>query len=247
MNVKMFFKQNASTILTGLGGVGVVATLVMAVKTTPKAMKLLEVAEEDKGEKLTKLEVIKVAGPTYIPTIIMGAATLSCIFGANVLSKRQQAALTSAYALLDSAHKDYKKKVTELYGEDADERVRSEIAKDKYEEDDIEEEDDGKQLFYDEYSQRYFRATNETIMKAEYELNKLLSLNCYTTLNKWYDLLGIEKVDYGETVGWSGAKMFDMYRSAWIEFEHEKVIFDDGLECFIIHMPLPPITGFEDY
>ena len=84
-------------------------------------------------------------------------------------------------------------------------------------------------------------------MKAEYELNKLLSLDCYTTLNEWYDLLGIEKVDYGETVGWSGAKMFDMYWSAWIEFEHEKVIFDDGLECFIIHMPLPPIADFEDY
>ena len=85
--------------------------------------------------------------------------------------------------------------------------------------------------------QRYFRATNETVMRAEYELNKLLSLDCYATLNEWYDLLGIEKVDYGETVGWSGAQMFDMYWSAWIEFEHEKVIFDDGLECFLIPYP----------
>ena len=69
----------------------------------------------------------------------------------------------------------------------------------------------------------------------------------YSDMKQVLHELGIEKVDYGETVGWSGAQMFDIYRSAWIEFEHKKVIFDDGLECFIIHIPLPPIAGFEDY
>ena len=42
-----FLKRNASTILTCVGAVGVVATSVMAVKATPKALILLEKA---KGE-----------------------------------------------------------------------------------------------------------------------------------------------------------------------------------------------------
>ena len=129
----LFLKRHASTILTYAGGAGVIATSVMAVKATPKAFALLENAKTKKGEGLTKLEKIKVAGIEYIPAIIMGVSTIICIFGANALNKRQQAALISAYALLNNSYKDYKKKLAELYGEYAVEEIKKEIAKDKYE------------------------------------------------------------------------------------------------------------------
>ena len=61
----------------------------------------------------------------------------------------------SAYALLDSSYKEYKKKTDELYGEDAGKQIRGEIAKDKYVGDDV-SLDDGKELYYDFYSGRYF-------------------------------------------------------------------------------------------
>lgn len=53
---KRFVKKNASTILTMIGGTGVVITSVMAVKTTPKALKMLEKAKEEKGEEITNFE-----------------------------------------------------------------------------------------------------------------------------------------------------------------------------------------------
>lgn len=99
---KVFFKRNASTILTCAGGAGVVATSVMAVKATPKVLRILDQAKEEKNDKLTKFEIVKMAGPVYIPTFLVGAGTLACIFGANILNKRQQAALISAYALLEN-------------------------------------------------------------------------------------------------------------------------------------------------
>ena len=40
------------------------------VKATPKALSLLEQAKEEKGEELTKLETVKIAGPAYIPSIV---------------------------------------------------------------------------------------------------------------------------------------------------------------------------------
>ena len=240
MNIKQFIKRNSATILTCVGGAGVIITSVMAVKETPKALRLIEEAEKEKGESLTKLEVVKAAAPVYIPAIATGAATIACIFGANALNKRHQAALMSAYALLDSSYKDYKNKVKDLYGEEADQKVRADIAKDKFKDDELYHEDDGKKLFYDEYSNQYFRATNETVLRAEYEINRILAEDCYATLNEYYDLLDVPKVNYGEYVGWSSAQMY------WINFNHEKVEMDDGLECYIISIT-EPLVDFEDY
>lgn len=243
---RLFLKKNASTILTVMGGAGVIATSVMAVKATPKAMRLLEEAQSEKGEELTTLEKVQVAGPSYIPAITVGAATITCIFGANMLNKRQQAALASAYALLDSSYKDYKNKVKELHGEEFDEEIRASIAKDKYEEGEYDDEDDDKLLYYDEFSGRYFRATPETVFKAEYELNKLMVDDWAVCLNDLYKLLDIPTVDYGDYVGWSGAQLYEMYWSSWINFHQEKVVMDDGLECTILRMT-EPVVDYNEY
>jgi len=245
---KLFMKRNASTILTGAGAVGVVMTSVMAVKATPKALRLLENAKQEKGEDLTTLEVIKTAAPVYIPSVLVGAATITCIFGANVLNKKQQAAMMSAYALLDQSYKDYKKKVEELYGEGSTKQIEQEIVKDKYNESDLSIDDsDGKELFYDAFSERYFRATLSDVLEAEYEVNHILACEYGLYLNGFYELLGIEEVDYGNYIGWSSAELYETYWNSWIEFEHQKVTMDDGLECTIINILTEPTFDFENY
>ena len=243
-NSKMFLSRNSSTILTCIGGAGVVTTAVLAVKATPKAVRLLEEAKKEKGEDLTKLEVIKVAGPSYIPAAISGVSTIACIFGANIFNKRHQASLASAYALLDNSYKEYKKKVTELYGENAHKDVISEIAKDNYEPDDVE---DDRLLFYDEFSGRYFRSTMADVLEAEYEVNHLLAQDAGVYLNEFYDLLGLETVDYGDHLGWSSFELVETYWYCWVEFEHTKVTMDDGMECYVITMLKEPTFDFENY
>ena len=229
-----------------VGAIGVGATAVTAVKDTPKALRLLESAKEEKGEELTKLETIKVAGPVYIPSIILGASTIGCIVGANILNKRQQAALMSAYALLDNSYKDYKKKSQELYGDDADIQIKKSIAEDKYKEADI-VVDDNKQLFYDDFSGRYFESTMEDVIWAEYELNRTVSIYGGVYLNDFYDFLNIPTTDYGNYLGWSADSLSEMYWSSWVDFEHVKTVMDDGLECYIIVMRYEPVPDFNDY
>lgn len=109
---QIFLKRNSGTILTGMGAAGVVVTSIMAVKATPKAIRILEEAKEEKGEELTVVETVRAAGPIYIPAFISGASTIACIFGANILSKRNQATLASAYAFLNNSYKEYKNKVS---------------------------------------------------------------------------------------------------------------------------------------
>lgn len=159
-----------STILTIVGAIGVVGTAIMAAKAAPKAVQLLHEAEEEKGEELTVMEKVKTAGPVYIPTIVTGAATVACIFSANVLNTRNQAALTSAYAVLDSSYKEYKRKVKEMYGEDADARVMESMVRDHYEEIKDEVPSEEKLLFWDYTSCRYFEAKLEDVLqKVELE------------------------------------------------------------------------------
>lgn len=245
MNAKLFFKRNASTILTCVGGIGVVATAVVAVKDTPKAMQIIEKKTEEKGEDLTTIEKIKVAGPVYIPAIAIGVSTIACIFGANALSKRSQASLVSAYALLDNSYKEYKKKVEELYGEGADARVKGEIVRDKYDETDVSREDE-KQLFYDYFSERYFESTMEEVLKAEYELNRELHTKDYAYLNEFYDLLGLDGIQSGWDLGWSMGASLSHYWKTWIDFRHEKVEMEDGMVCYILTMT-EPIPNFDEY
>lgn len=246
MNVKIFFKRNSSTILTCIGAVGVVGTSVMAVKATPKAAVLLEEAEKEKGERLTKLEAVRVAGPVYIPSIIMGASTIACIFGANALNKRSQAALMSAYALMDNSYKEYKNKVAELYGEDSNSKVREGIAKDNYDEHII-EASSNKELFYDYYSGRYFESTIEDVQRAEYRINRNLVMRDYAYLNEFYEELGLDTIESGWDLGWSPGMNLDHYWQSWVDFTHEKVTMDDGLECHIITIQQEPMLNFADF
>lgn len=52
---KKFYRKHASTVLTIAGG----------------------------GEELTKMEKFKIVGSNYVPSILIGSATLACIFGDN--------------------------------------------------------------------------------------------------------------------------------------------------------------------
>ena len=163
-----------------------------------------------------------------------------------MLNKRQQASLISAYTLLDNSYREYREKVNELYGEDADREVQNEIVKDKYDEYEIADLN-GKQLYYDMFSERYFEATPEQVLSAEYEINKKISTWGGAELNEFYIALDIPPVDYGNYLGWSVGTLMDMSWESWLDFDKEKVVMDDGLECTVIRMNVEPMFDYEYY
>ena len=114
---RQFWHRNISTVLTCLGGVRVVVTSVMAVKATPKTLKKIETAETRERRKLSKWEKMKVVGPSYVPAVMIGAATVMCVIGANLLTSRRQANIASAYALVNESYKQHQNKVREIYGD----------------------------------------------------------------------------------------------------------------------------------
>ena len=95
-SLKSGAKKHTPEILTGLGIAGMITTTVMAVKATPKALKLIEAAEREKyneshdtdkfstgKEPLTTVETVKVAWKPYVPAMVTGAASIGCLVGAS--------------------------------------------------------------------------------------------------------------------------------------------------------------------
>lgn len=259
-------KRASPTILTCLGAIGVVATAVLAVKATPKALERIEEAKEAKspenGEKLTRMETMAVCWPCYIPAAATGIATIGCIFGANVLNRRQQASLASAYALLNRTYQDYKHSVKNVFGEEGHRRVLQDMAVEKVDKDHIiytqgtfecttldfnvpEEE----HLFYDSYSGRQFASTIGKVLQAEYHFNRTFTLNGNASLNEFYKYLGLDPVKDGDEIGWWVDPNDEIY---WVEFNHAVTFIDDGpdrpqIECLIVEFPNPPTPPPRDW
>lgn len=238
-----FFKKHSSTILTVMGIGGVVGTTILAVKATPKALKLLEEAKKDKGDELTPVEAVKVAWKPYIPSVICGFSTIACILGANYLNIKNQASLMSAYALLNNSYQEYKEKAKELHGEDAEKNISHEIVKAKSQFEDLEVLS-GNLLFYDNNSMRFFEASIEHVMSAECAFLESLTNRGYACLNEYYDFLGIPHVDFGYQLGWFDTETIDPYNCKELQFKYETVEIRDGQECWIISTNMPPATDY---
>lgn len=240
--IKLFFKHNGGTILTCVSAVGVIITAVAAVKATPKASMVLKKAEQEKGEKLTKIETVRIAGPSYIPSIMIGTATIACIFGANALNKRQQAAVLSLYTLLDSSYKEYKNKVNDIFGEDANKQVIQAIAEDHYNE--VPKSTDGKCIFMDFNSLQIFESTLDDIKDAEIVINTLLIERGYIYLNEYYEILGIPSTCYDEEAGWSLPYIMQQ------GYEGIELICDkskNNPNCYLITTNVDPVSDYMIY
>jgi len=239
---QLLLKKHSSTILTVVGATGVVATAVLSVKATPKALLLLEEAKTNKGEDLTVVETVKVAWKPYIPAVLTGFSTIACIFGANYLNTKTQASLMSAYALLDRSYKEYRDNVSSLYGEDADGKVKQEIAKSHF--DDDMEKDEDYQWFFDFYSMQFFKSTMDKVLQAESAFLDILHTRGYACLNEYYELVGAEPIADGYQFGWNDAERIDPYGCEELEFTYDKTTRSDGVECWVIDTNLPPTIDY---
>lgn len=237
--MKSFLQKHGAAILTVLGSFGVIGTMIVTARCTPKALDILADCKEE-GADLK--ETITRTVPAYIPAAGTAAATILCIAGAAAVNKRQQTVLLGSYAWLDRAFHKYRKQVDELYGEGADKTVMKQITAEEPPQKAMPSND--KCLWYDEFSERYFESTPLEVTEAELHLNRNFVLREFCTVNEFYDFLGIEPIEHGDDCGWSMEAGFDKYGYGWIDFDHELTTMEDGLECMMIRMPFPPA---EDY
>ena len=236
--VKAFTTQHSPEILTGLGIAGMMTTTVLAVKATPKAIKLIDEAKYEKEDALTVPETIKATWKCYIPAAVTGIASISCLVGASSVSFKRNAALATAYKLSETALMEYKEQVIDTIGERKEKDIRDKVAKKKLEKDPVSSStivitDKGNTLCYDAVIGRYFKSDIETIKKAVNELNRQMLLENYISLNEFYNELGLENCDVGDSLGWN-------IESGYIEPEFSTQLADDGTPCVVLSYMVEP-------
>jgi hypothetical protein len=252
------FLENSPIILTGAAVTGVISTGILAVKATPRALKILEeerrkrdeyekvIARDGdgreiilaKGDTLTNREVVQLVWKCYIPATGMCLGTIACIIGAHKVNQRRNAALMGLYSLSEVAFKEYKEKVAETIGKVKEQRIRDEIDADHIKANPPNSAQviftgKGDVMCYDSLTGRYFRSDIEKIRRTVNELNRRLMSEMFLDLNDLYFELGIPTTKLGDELGFN-------LDDGLLEINFSSAITDDGQPCLVLNYEVVP-------
>lgn len=227
--VPVLADKNAPLLLMLAGIGGLAATVVSAVKATPLAIDKMddEIAkryEKDEIEyeelpmsvnksdmefrfnELGPKQIVKSCWKCYVPTVILGALSISSFIGSYKVNTARLTAMTAMYEFTANAYDRYRRNVakvspkTDVKATKAarDERVK-EIPESKF--DGLPE---GKEVCIDLYTGNVFYSTREDVLVAVNKIkDKFLSGEMFVSLNEFYDEVDADHVGVGDDVGWS--------------------------------------------
>ena len=221
--------KNSPLILTSFGVVGTATTAVLTGKAAIKARDIIQAHEMDDELRVerwidtgdgkhdiqvyyrerTFKEKAQLTWRIWAAPVFMGGATISCIIGANTIHTRRNIALATAYAMSEEAAKEFKDKVIDTVGERKVNKIENEITQDKLNKHPLPDEENisytglGEQLMFDEWTGRYFRASQQEVEKRVNMLNKQMNIDQRgRTVNDFYELLNMSAVPVGDDFGW---------------------------------------------
>lgn len=237
-------KKYAPEIMVIAGVAGVITSTVMACKATTKAgditektknqmTQIHEVAEtksdqysEEDMKKDTVIVYTQAAvkfAKLYGPAVILGTASIACIFGSHHILSKRNAALAAAYATVDKNFKDYRGRLVERFGKELDKELRYNIKAKEFEETVVNEETGEETtvvntvnvadaIEYSDYARFFDDGCAGWTKDSEHNLyflkcqqnyaNERLQKRGYLFLNDVYEMLGIPKTKAGQIVGW---------------------------------------------
>ena len=239
--IKSVAIRRSPEILTGVGIAGMITTTVLAVRATPKALKVMEAKKEEAHvDKLPVLDTVKATWKFYIPATVTGVTSVACLVGASSVSARRNAALATAYSISQTALTEYKDKVVETIGEKKERDIRESIAKDKLEKDPVTNRDvvitkSKSLLCYDGTFGRYFYSDHDTIKRAIDTIRgDIVTNGGYASLNEFYSLIGLDPIGVGDDLGWN----LNHYKDLDIMLDYGSAA--DGQPCMIITYTVGP-------
>lgn len=243
--VQKSISKHSPEILMGLGVAGMLTTTVLAVKATPKALRLIEEKKKEEGiEKLSVGDTIKTTWKCYLPAAGVALASTGCLIGSTSISVRRNAALATAYKIVETGYKEYKEQVVETLGEKKEEQIKEAIIQKKIDANPASKGQvivlGGDTLCYDVWSGRYFRTDIDKIKRAINELNRTLTYNDYVSLNDFYDQLGLETTKQGELLGWKLSK-------GLIELDPSSHLGENDQPAYAVDFVNPPEYDYYKY
>lgn len=240
----LVLQKYSPEILMGVGIVGIVAGTVLACKATLKVNEVLEETQGDLDkihkahetmdeEKYSQEDYQKDLVITYAkrgvsliklygPSILIGAASVSCLLGSHVILSKRNIALVAAYKMIEEGFEGYRNRVRAELGEEKERAFRYGITETTDTEVSIDAE--GKKVknkvtvetvdptsispyarFFDETSIQWQKSPEANLFflkSMENYANDLLRSRGHLFLNEVYDMIGVPRSKAGSIVGW---------------------------------------------
>lgn len=236
--VEKFVTDNSPGILTGLAVAGTITTAILTGRAAFTASLHMNVVDPD-CDASTK-EIAKETWRFYIPAMVSGTTTITCIIAANHIGTRRTAAVAAAFQLSEKLATEYKERVVETLGKQKEEKMRSELAAER-----MDKTPGANQIiivgsetiFLDEMSGRFFKHEVEKVRKAVNDINYKVNNDFYASLSDFYDLIGLERTTFSDDVGWNADSQLDVTYTA--------TIMKDGRPAIAISFGTQPIRGYD--
>lgn len=229
----LLVQKGSPGLLLGAGIVGMVASTALACRATLKMSTLVEetkdkldtartlehaeYTEKDRSRDISLIYFqsgVKTA-KLYGPAIVVGVVSIAALTRSHHILTTRNAALTAAYTALEKGFNQYRARVVEKYGEDADRDLRYGSQKVQITDPKTNKKKTVTRVGLDEPSiyARFFDKTSDNWSKEpEYNFiflkaqqnyaNDLLHARGHVFLNDVYDMLGMERSQAGAVVGW---------------------------------------------
>lgn len=269
-------KKHSPEILLVAGVVGTVASAIMACKATIKAKEIVDKSKEDiaiihdcmanetlkengeysdeQGKKDLTIAYTNTAvdlAKVYGPSVILGTLSIASILTSNNILRGRNVALAAAYATVDKSYKEYRGRVREKYGEEADKELTFDIKAKEVEKTVVDEKGKEKKVketvldsnsnahspyakVFDELNDNWENDSEYNTMflrKTERWANDYLKSHGYLFLNDVYKALGFQPTRAGQIVGW----IYDPINPVgdnYVSFGIDN-LYDNGVRLFV--------------
>lgn len=228
--------KNAPMLLMIAGIGGLAATVISAVKATPLAIDKMddEIADRYENgeieyeelpmsvnksdmtyrfEELGPKQIVKSCWKCYVPTVILGALSISAFIGSYKISTARLTAMTAMYEFTANAYDRYRRNVAKVSPKtdvkatkaSRDEKVK-EISESKFE-----GAPEGREVCIDLFTGNVFYSTREDVLAAVSKIkDRFLSGEMFISLNEFYDEVDANHVEVGDDVGWTPETYLDV-------------------------------------
>ena len=233
-------KKHSPEILMVAGAAGAVTSTILACRATLKVTDILEeaktsidavhevqnnpeISEERYSKKDAKKDLTIIYAQTaiktiklYAPSVILGTLSITAMFTSNNILRKRNVALAAAYATVDTAFKEYRKRVVNKYGEEIDKALLNGTESKKIEEE-ITDEETGKvkkvkktvevshiegcspyAIYYDKFTSLSCERNedyNDMVLRgAQNYMNDILRVKGFITLLEVLEYLNLDKV-----------------------------------------------------
>ena len=165
----------------------------------------------------TGVELVKL----YAPAVALGTLSVVSVLASHNLLRKRNAALAAAYAAVDNSFKGYRERVIERFGEELDRELKYGIKTKEVEE--IVKDENGEEKvvkktvevasdvlspysrIFDETCLNWVRDAEQNMFflhQVQKHANRELQRKGILFLNEVYEMLGFDKSQAGQSVGW---------------------------------------------